>query len=251
VIAVFLALVLFAVGNALGTGLLKTSGFGLISLSRSTSPGRWRAPAARFAGPLLIYLAAAAAFAVANRFSEVATTQIQVAPGLPADAAGLRNGDRVVEMNGAPVSVFPDVVERVREVGPGKPVEMVVARGEQRLTVKPVTDAEGHIGVRPSGELMERSWGEAIAGSLGMPFRAGVSWWRKLWVGATSEHMELLGGPIAVRQVGSFSSRVPVLLWPLAASLSGSGILLALAALAFQVVAWARGELRAPTPGGG
>ena len=57
-----------------------------------------------------------------------------VTPGGPADAAGLRGGDVIIEMGGKPVKDVYAYHGLFSELRPGKPVELVVIRGRKRVT---------------------------------------------------------------------------------------------------------------------
>ncbi|HUE77629.1 MAG TPA: RIP metalloprotease RseP [Longimicrobiales bacterium] len=69
---------------------------------------------------------------------EIATTIGTVEEGSPADAAGMRPGDRVVEAMGRPVSTWQEFVYAV-ETSPGEPVQLAVERDGERvsLSVRP------------------------------------------------------------------------------------------------------------------
>jgi membrane-associated protease RseP (regulator of RpoE activity) len=62
-------------------------------------------------------------------------------PASPAKAAGLQNGDRIVAVNGTPVSTWDDMTKAVRAVPPG-PAEITYDRGGQvrttEITLAPV-----------------------------------------------------------------------------------------------------------------
>lgn len=62
-----------------------------------------------------------------------------VAPGMPADRAGIKPGDEVVAVNGRPIGVWPEFVEAIR-TSRGEPQQLVVRRGdaEVSLEVRPV-----------------------------------------------------------------------------------------------------------------
>jgi regulator of sigma E protease len=64
----------------------------------------------------------------------------QVIDGAPAQAAGLRAGDRIVAIDGAPVKEWKDVVAAVRD-RPGAPLALEVQREAERLRVQVVTEA--------------------------------------------------------------------------------------------------------------
>lgn len=56
-----------------------------------------------------------------------------VAPGLPAEDAGLQVGDIITHLNGRRVRGFKDLTERVREHDPGERINIEVLRDEERL----------------------------------------------------------------------------------------------------------------------
>ncbi len=72
---------------------------------------------------------------------------------LPADQAGLKSGDRIIALDGTPVTSFADIQQYVTDKA-GKPLTVTVERGgiEQTLTVTPELDKEtgaGRIGIYP------------------------------------------------------------------------------------------------------
>jgi putative serine protease PepD len=58
-----------------------------------------------------------------------------VVPGGPADAAGLRSGDRVLSIGGHKVSQSADVVSAVARLKPGRDVKLGVRRGDAQRTL--------------------------------------------------------------------------------------------------------------------
>src|SRR3989442_899435 len=61
--------------------------------------------------------------------------------GAPADTAGMRAGDVIVEFARAPVKEVPDLQRHAADAAPGKPVQLVVVRDGARVPVT-VTVAE-------------------------------------------------------------------------------------------------------------
>lgn len=58
-----------------------------------------------------------------------------VAPGLPAEAAGLEVGDIITHLNGKRIRGFDDLAGQVREHKPGEEVVLQVLRGGERMTI--------------------------------------------------------------------------------------------------------------------
>lgn len=62
----------------------------------------------------------------------------EVLPGLPAEQAGMKEGDKIIAMNGKPVVTWYQLTDAVRS-SQGKPIQFVVQRGSQQipLTITP------------------------------------------------------------------------------------------------------------------
>src|SRR6266581_1166083 len=65
----------------------------------------------------------------------------EVMKGGPAEAAGVRQGDVIVELNGAPIKEVPELQRRVAAVAPGQPVRLKVIR-ERKPVALSVTVTE-------------------------------------------------------------------------------------------------------------
>lgn len=106
-----------------------------------------------FAGPLANYLVASvlffAAFMIGGRPGEL-TTNVRVMPGGPAAAAGVQDGDKIIEVGGEAIKDW-EQVRKLISARAGQPVELVVERNGQRtnlrLTPKAEKDGQGRIGV--------------------------------------------------------------------------------------------------------
>ncbi len=59
-----------------------------------------------------------------------------VIPGRPADKAGMQKGDIIIEINGKPVKDLYEYMERLGELKKGDLVDVVVTRGEEKITLK-------------------------------------------------------------------------------------------------------------------
>lgn len=58
-----------------------------------------------------------------------------VSPSLPADMAGIKEGDIVIEFDKIPIRTPEELTARVRRAKPYEPVDVVVMRGAERLTI--------------------------------------------------------------------------------------------------------------------
>jgi len=122
-------------------------------------------------------------------------------PQAPANAAGIKPGDRIISMAGQPINSWDDVRAQVRPNG-GKQIPVVVERGGRRLSLtatpiltnvprydaqgkiqagsdgKPLMDRVGFMGFSPSAELVKQPVtavpgliGTQIAGTAGVVLR--------------------------------------------------------------------------------
>lgn len=141
-----------------------------------------------------------------------------VLSGLPGYLAGLKEGDRILAVNGHPISRFADVSPELRGKG-GQDVVFHIRRGEQTfdLTVRPVrdpesTDDQAIIGIR-SAHTMKRVERfpplEALqhAGEQTLFVTGRV--YGGLWMTMTRfmEVREQMGGPIFIAQMAGDAAR--------------------------------------------
>jgi membrane-associated protease RseP (regulator of RpoE activity) len=120
------------------------------------------------------YLAVALVGVAANlvRGTPVITNEIVVIPGKPADAAGLRSGDRVTSVAGKPTAQWSELAAAINARA-GEPTEIVASRGgeELRVTVTPIADGgKGKIGIAAAPPRHDpMSAGAALAAGLALP----------------------------------------------------------------------------------
>ena len=179
------------------------------------------------AGPLFNFLFAILVLTVIFMAGvpEITSRVGGVPEGTPAFQAGIREGDRIVSMNGRPVSRWSDIVTSVQGSG-GKEIEIVIERGGETLhrTLLPEimksrnifgeeTDSY-KIGIMASSETVDRreNPGQAFLSSL-------VYTWNmtKLTVLSIVKMIEgvlspkTLGGPILIAQMAGTQVREGIL----------------------------------------
>jgi len=112
-----------------------------------------------FAGPLMNFITALLFFILVFMVVGIPSntnTIGDVMAGHPADRAGIRPGDRIVEINGTKVETWQEIVAMVHKY-PGEEVTLTVLRGKERKGIKvvpekdPETD-QGLIGILQSWE---------------------------------------------------------------------------------------------------
>jgi putative serine protease PepD len=67
--------------------------------------------------------------------------QQPVIPGGPADKAGLKAGDVILELDGNPVSQASELIVAIRSKAPGEKVTITYRRGSEEATTTVIVDA--------------------------------------------------------------------------------------------------------------
>src|SRR2546425_457336 len=102
----------------------------------------------------------------------------EVIKGGPAEAAGVRQGDVIVELNGAPIKEVPELQRRVAAVAPGQPVKLKVIRDRKPVTLAvTVSEMPGEEPVL-AGAPDDESWGlsvEPLTGEAALQLNLGIS----------------------------------------------------------------------------
>lgn len=128
-------------------------------------------------------------------------TVLEVQPGRPADRAGLRPGDRLVSIDGVPITTIGKVLTLIQG-SPERPLEFVLERdgAPYTRTITPIREGDrGLIGFVPSPPTVVRSYGviaamrESVAANVeavGLVFLT----FKKLFTGQLS--LRAVSGPI-------------------------------------------------------
>jgi regulator of sigma E protease len=181
----------------------------------------WQRAAIVAAGPIANFILAVAIFAVIfATFGRPVSAPVidSVVAGSAAEKAGLRPGDRIVEIDGAPIESF-DEVQRIVTLAAGNELQIVVERGGGRRTLMAVperrempdglggTQRVGVLGVSrslQSGDVVFERFSplEAVAEGVretGMIVERTLTYVGRLFVGR--ETADQLSGPLKVAQV--------------------------------------------------
>ncbi len=110
----------------------------------------WKEIAVAFAGPamnlvLAAVLAVVLSLSPSARFGEGLPVLDDVSAIGPAERAGLRRGDRVVSVDGRPVSTWIELMTEV-QLSDGKPVEIKAIRGGQEVSATVTPQKERRLG---------------------------------------------------------------------------------------------------------
>lgn len=134
-----------------------------------------------------------------------APAMIDVMPGGAAEAAGLEDGDTIVELGGEAIDRWPDLPRAVGSRA-GERAPVVVARGSSRQTFHVDIPAAAKIGVALNRRPRPVGVGEAALAGAALPAHTLVVVSRSLWVlAAGTAPPEQLGGPVGI--VKSASAR--------------------------------------------
>lgn len=140
-----------------------------------------------------------------------------LAPNMPAEAAGLQEGDRILAIGDHPVTSWYDLRTLIRGVG-AKPVPVRVQRDGQELTVSltPKQSREGGdylIGIAPHHETAFKRFGLVASVKAGAErtlelIDLTMVFIRKLFAGAVSTSS--IGGPITVVQIAGQAAQTDI-----------------------------------------
>jgi regulator of sigma E protease len=125
--------------------------------------------------------------------------------GLPAYAAGLRDGDRVLTVDGKSVTTWNELARALR-AKPDAPVTLEASRDGQPFTVQVRTTPEGYVGISPP-ELMTYHQTFPPLRAVGLGFQQTFATVGQIYAGLWSlvanpaRLGESVAGPIAISQV--------------------------------------------------
>lgn len=172
---------------------------------------RKSAPARAFvvvAGALMNLLLAVVILSCVASYAGVATGQISVVqPGTPAQAAGIRSGDRILEANGQKVVYFSDARRQIQESS--SEVELVLLRDGTKIYVSvPVVKNEQGISVIGIEAQVTRSPLYTVRYGIKATYTMGVEMLRfigQLFTGESS--VNELSGPVGIVSAISYQAQ--------------------------------------------
>jgi regulator of sigma E protease len=196
----------------------------------------WRRTVAILAGPFASYLGAILVAAllfvtVGLRVPVQGPFVGDVVADSPAERAGLKTGDRVVSIAGAPVETWEQMLAGIQK-NPGKAIELVVVRGEGPgaaqvpVTLTPRNDGGvGRAGFSQHSRPERRPVGTAVSEAFEHTNVAMASQARGLWRAITREQRTELSGPLDIGRTLAKGARMGAerfftLIWILSVALA-------------------------------
>lgn len=188
----------------------------------------WRRFAIVLAGPLSNILFAPILLTIIFMYGVPVLLPVigQVKKNMPAHAAGLMSGDRVLSVNGKPIKDW-NYLSKAIKAGDGSPIKMVIERGHgaaakrQTLLIHPKREDEPTIygnkqsawviGVLPSGKETVRRYGPIAAAERGVLGTIAIA--KTLGVGVAkiiegvTPVRQALGGPIMIAEMAGREAR--------------------------------------------
>lgn len=166
---------------------------------------KWMRFSVLVAGPFANYLTAsilAIGIFIGYGKPTATSTVEEVLKDTPAQAAGLRAGDVLVEANGKPVTADQPIRSIVQEAK-GGPLDLKVRRGgeELRITVTPRKDPESGdylIGIRPGQLWAPVPIGQAVTQAAVLPFVASGEMLKGIYEMIAGKQEASLSGPVGI-----------------------------------------------------
>ncbi len=136
-----------------------------------------------------------------------------VSKGTAADKIGLKEGDSIIALNGAPVAFF-DQFENAKQLNKGQQVTLTVVRAGNPVSIKGTLPADGIFGFRPNADAEKYFQLETIKYGLGTSISKGfttavetfgsyMGQFKFMFTSKEVEISESLGG------IGSFAQMFP------------------------------------------
>ena len=143
-----------------------------------------------------------------------------ILPGSAAETAGMRVGDVVTSIDGEAIARFDDI-KRLVELGPGKPMTIVVLRGGQEVSLNVTPNAVdegdgrhiGQLGVRGGSTVkyIRRNPASAVVHAFSETWNLSASTLGAMWQMITHKRSaDELGGPLRIAQLSGQVAQIGV-----------------------------------------
>lgn len=171
----------------------------------------WQKIAVAIAGPMMnIFLAFLLFILWAGILGTPVNRINEVMDGYPAQIAGLRSGDTIVEVNSVKVGSWKEIVTQISRSEPATPIEFkVISKGEEQektLIVEPIEkDGRVLIGITPA---VTRSLNKAVSNGFEVTWKVSremLLFVRKIFLGRADT--QELSGPIGIVRIVSDSAK--------------------------------------------
>ena len=168
----------------------------------------WARPACALAAFVVLYLVAstvaALGYSISGKIESKTDGTVDVIPGGPAEIAGMRDGDRVIAIEGAPITTW-DQLSRTLQAHPGEPLDLTVEREGRAFRVEVIpgpkgSPSAGKIRVRQPQYYVAVGAGEAIAMGLQVPGSVIRNFVRGLSTIFAGKMESELAGPVGIVQ---------------------------------------------------
>ncbi|WP_291291228.1 RIP metalloprotease RseP [Enterococcus sp.] len=171
----------------------------------------WQRMLTNFAGPMNNFILAFVLFTglvfAQGGVQDVTTTSISgIQTGSPAAAAGLKDGDKILAVNGKSVSNWQELSSEIQNY-PNTKIPLEVKRGNETLTLEATPEGKasegskvGYMGISPG---LKSSFGDKLLGGLEMTLSNALLIFRAVGNLILQPDLDKLGGPVAIFQLSS------------------------------------------------
>jgi regulator of sigma E protease len=141
-----------------------------------------------------------------------------VLKGKPAEQVGIKEGDRIVEINGKKVSSWYDITEYMSHYGGNGALKLTIERNRKLITVEVIPEKKGNrylLGIEaktPSTKVIRYSPLEALKLAVKRTWELSVLTVKAIWMLITGQlSIHTLGGPLAIAGLAHQAAQMGIL----------------------------------------